>query len=161
MVQLTQHERINRTILACNMMPLYAPLILLGLPRNQHMHHLPTSDITRSSQDQIKLGINNTIAIIKWPQEAWFLPMTLAQHHEYTTTRYPRYHRDPYGDHNPTNTWPVILMAITTWPLHGPWSLWRSLPTYLTVIKHIILITVDSWCDLLSTWALIRGRGYW
>ena len=22
--------------------------------------------------------------------------------------------RDPYGDHNPTNTWPVILTAITT-----------------------------------------------
>ena len=46
--------------------------------------------------------------------------------------------RDPYGDHHLTNTW----------------------PTYLTVIKHIILITVDSWCDLFSTWALIRGRDY-
>ena len=41
------HEHINLTILACNMMTLYAPLILLGLPRNQHMHHLPTSYITR------------------------------------------------------------------------------------------------------------------
>ena len=65
MIQLTQHEHINPTILACNMMTLYAPLILLGLPRNHHMHHLPTSDITRSSQDQIKLGINNTVVIIK------------------------------------------------------------------------------------------------
>ena len=150
----------NLTILACNMMTLYAPLILLGLPRNQHMHHLPTSDITRSSQDQIKLGINNTVVISKWPQGAWSLPTTLAQHHEYTTTRYPRYHRDPYGDHNPTNTWPVILTAITTRPLNGPWSLRRSQPTYLIVIKHIILITVDSWCTLLSNWALIRGHGY-
>ena len=43
--------------------------------------------------------------------------------------------RDPYSDHNPTNTW----------------------PTYLTFVKHIIIITVDSWCDLLSSWALIAG----
>ena len=56
--------------------------------------------ITRASQDQIKLGKNNTVAISKWPQGAWSLPTTLAQHHEYTTTRYPRYHRDPFGDHN-------------------------------------------------------------
>ena len=27
--------------------------------------------------------------------------------------------RDPYDDHNPTNTWPVILTAITTRPIHG------------------------------------------
>ena len=46
-------------------MTLHAPLILLGLARNPLMHHLPTSDITRSSQDQIKLGINNTVVIIK------------------------------------------------------------------------------------------------
>ena len=65
MIQLTQHEHINPTILACNIMTLYAPFNLLGLPRNQLMHHLPTSDITQSSQDQIKLGINNTVAIIK------------------------------------------------------------------------------------------------
>ena len=76
-------------------MTLHAPFILFGLPRNHHMHHLPTSDITRSSQDQIKLGINNTVVIIKWPQGAWSLPTILAQHHEYPTTRYPRYH----GDH--------------------------------------------------------------
>ena len=94
------HEHINLTILACNMMTLYAPLILLGLPHNHHMHHLPTSDITRSSQDQIKLGINNTVVIIKWPQGAWSLPMILAQYHEYPTTRYPRYHGDHSGDHN-------------------------------------------------------------
>ena len=70
MIQLEQYEHINPTILACNMMTLYAPLILLGLPRNPHMHHLPTSDITRSSQDQIKLGMNNTVAISKGPQGA-------------------------------------------------------------------------------------------
>ena len=87
-------------ILACNMMTLHAPFILLGLLRNHHMHHLPTSDITQSSQDQIKLGINNTVVIIKWPQGAWSLAMILAQHHEYPTTRYPRYHGDHSGDHN-------------------------------------------------------------
>ena len=65
MIQLGPHENINLTILARNMMTLYAPLILLRLPHNQHMPHLPTADITRSSQDQIKLGINNTVAISK------------------------------------------------------------------------------------------------
>ena len=70
------------------------------LPRNQHMHHLPTSDITRSSQDQIKLGLKNTVAISKWPQGAWSLPTILAQHHKYPTTLYPRYHGDHSGDHN-------------------------------------------------------------
>ena len=162
LIQLSQHELINPTSLACNMMTLYAPLNLLGLPCNQLMHHLPTSDITRPSQDQIKLGINNTVAISKWPQGAWFLPMTLVQQHEYTSSRYPRYHRDPYGDHNPTNTWSqtVILKAITTRPTLGPSPFWRSQPTYLIVIKHIILITVDSWCDLLLTRALIRGGSY-
>ena len=43
------HEHINLMILACNMMTLHAPFILLGLPRKQHMYHLPTSDITQSS----------------------------------------------------------------------------------------------------------------
>ena len=65
MIQLSQHEHITPTILACNMMTLYAPLILLGLPRNHRMHHLPSLDIARSSQDPIKLGINNTVVIIK------------------------------------------------------------------------------------------------
>ena len=145
MIQLEQYEH-DMTILACNMMTLYAPFILLGLPRNHHMHHLPTSDITRSSQDQIKLGMNNTVVIIKWPQGAWSLPTTLAQHYKYTTSQYPRYHRDPYGDHNhdqhlvsnrdpygdhnPTNKWPVILTVITTRPLNGPWSLRRSQPDH-------------------------------
>ena len=64
MIQPEQYEH-DMTILACNMMTLHAPLIPLGLPGNRHMHHLPLSDITRSSQDQIKLGITNTIAIIK------------------------------------------------------------------------------------------------
>ena len=100
MIQLTWHEHINPTILACNMMTLYAPFILLGLPRNHHMHHLPTSDITQSPQDQIKLGINNTVVIVKWPQGAWSLPTILAKYHEYPTTRYPRYHGDHSGDHN-------------------------------------------------------------
>ena len=100
MIQLTQHEHINLTILACNMMTLHAPFIPLGLPRNHHMHHLPTSDMTWWSQDQIKLGINNTVVIIKWTQGEWSLPTILAQHHEYPTTRYPRYHGDHSGDHN-------------------------------------------------------------
>ena len=64
-ISLEQDEHINLMILACNMLTLHAPFILLGLPRNQHMHHLPTSDKKRSSQDQIKLGINNTVVIIK------------------------------------------------------------------------------------------------
>ena len=88
------HEHMNLTILACNMMTLYALFFLLGLLRNHHMHHLPTLDITRLSQYQIKLGINNTVVIIKLPQGAWSLPMILAQHHKYSTTRYPRYHGD-------------------------------------------------------------------
>ena len=124
-------------------------LTLRGLPRNHHMHHLPSSNITRSSQDQIKLGINNTIVTNTWPQGAWPLPMILAQRHEYMTTRYPRYHRDPYGDHNPTNTWPVILMAITTWPLNGPWSLWWSQPDHY--------MAVDPYDDHnpSTTWTMI------
>ena len=99
MIQQEQYEH-AMTILACNMMTLHAPLIPLGLPGNRHMHHLPPSDITQSSQDQIKLGIINTVAIIKRPQGAWSLPTILAQHHEYPTTRYPRYHHDLFGDHN-------------------------------------------------------------
>lgn len=39
-------------------------LTLLGLPCNQHMHNLTITDITWSSQDPIKLGINNTVVII-------------------------------------------------------------------------------------------------
>ena len=39
-------------------------LTLLGLPRNHHLHKLNITDITRSSQDPIKLGINNTVVII-------------------------------------------------------------------------------------------------
>ena len=58
-------EHINLMILACNMMTLHAQFILFGLPRNHHMHHLPTLYITRLSQDQIKLGIDNTVVIIK------------------------------------------------------------------------------------------------
>ena len=59
------HKHMNMMRLACNVMTLYALFILLGLLRNHHMYHLPTSDITRLSQDQIKLGINNTVVIIK------------------------------------------------------------------------------------------------
>ena len=76
-------------------------LFCFGLPRNHHMHHLPTSDITRSSRDQINLGINNTVVIFKGPQGAWYLPTILTQHHEYPTARYPQYHGDHSGDHNP------------------------------------------------------------
>ena len=69
MIQPEQYEH-DMTILAYNMMTLHAPLIPLGLPGNRHMHHLPTSDITRSSQNKIKLVMNNTIAIIKGPEGA-------------------------------------------------------------------------------------------
>ena len=129
-------------ILACNMMTLHAPFYLLGLPRNHHMHHLPSSDIIRSSQDQIKLGIKNTVVINKWPQGAWSLPTILAQHHEYTTTRYPRYHHDPCGDHNPTNTWPqpVILTVITTTT-----NIWLQ-----TVILTAITTTTNFWPMILT-----------
>ena len=121
-------------------MTLHAPFILLGLPRNHHMHHLPTSDITRSSQDQIKLGINNTVVIIKWPQGAWSLPMILAQHHEYPTTRYPRYHGDPLTITTNVNTWSqtVIFPAITTNLSH------RRIGV---VINQVIINTVDSRWD--------------
>ena len=139
MIQLEPHEHNNPTILACNMMTLHAPFILLRLPRNRHMHHLPTSDITRSSQDQAKLGINNTIVIVSWPQGAWLLPMTLAQIYNNSVSSIPpwslrrsqpdqHWARDPYDDDNPTNKWPVILTTITTRPINGPWSLRRSQP---------------------------------
>ena len=65
LILLEQDEHINLTILACNMMTIYALFILLGLLRSHHMHHLPTSDIIRLPQDKIKLGINNTVVIIK------------------------------------------------------------------------------------------------
>ena len=39
-------------------------LTLLGLHHNHHLHKLTIMDITRSSQDSIKLGINNTVVII-------------------------------------------------------------------------------------------------
>ena len=39
-------------------------LTLLGLHRNHHLHTLTITDITRSSHDPIKLGINNTVVII-------------------------------------------------------------------------------------------------
>ena len=146
MIQLSQHEHINPTILACNMMTLYAPLILLGLPRNQHMHHLPTSDITRSSQDQIKLGINNTVVIIKWPQGAWCLPTILAQHHEYPTTRYPRYH----GDHSRfTNG---TTLGSTGYLVTKRWSFTDHITNLShhqnrVVINQVIINTVDSRWD--------------
>ena len=39
-------------------------LTLLGLHRNHHPHKLTITDITQSSQDPIKPGINNTVVII-------------------------------------------------------------------------------------------------
>ena len=39
-------------------------LTLLGLPCDHHMHKLTITDTTRSSQDPIKLSINNTVEII-------------------------------------------------------------------------------------------------
>ena len=139
MIQLTQHERINPTILACNMMTLYAPLILLGLPRNHHMHYLPTSDITRSSQDQIKLGINNTVVIIKWPQGAWSSPTILAQHHEYPTTQSPRYHGDHSRITNGTTLGSMGYLVTKGWSFtdhkrNHSWFI--GLPRNQTVIIH-------------------------
>ena len=121
-------------------------LTLFGLPRNHHMHHLPTSDITRSSQDQIKLGINNTVVIIKWPQGAWSLPMILAQHHEYPTTRYPRYH----GDHSRITN--GTTLGSTGYLVTKRWSFTDHITNIShhrtgVVINHIIIITVDSQCD--------------
>ena len=49
-------------------------LTLLGLSRNQHLQKLTITDITRSSQDPIKLGINNTIVIIYDHKELDFYP---------------------------------------------------------------------------------------
>ena len=158
MIQLTQHEHINPTILACNMMTLYALFILLGLSRNHHTQHLPTSDITRSSQDQIKLGINNTVVISKWPQGAWPLPTTLVQHHEYTTTRYPRYH----GDHSRIIN--GTTLGSTAYLVTKRWSFRRSQPTYLIIelglslIKLLLILLTHGVTD--TNWAFIRGRGY-
>ena len=148
-------------ILACNMMTLHAPLILPGLPRSQLMHHLPTSDITRSSQDQIKLGINNTVAIIKWPQGAWSLPMILAQHHEYPTTRYPRYHGDHLMIMNGTTLGSTGYLVTKRWsfrwsqpwPTLGNkwWSFRRSQPTYLLIEPGLLLSTLLLLLLLLLT----------
>ena len=137
------HVHINLTILACNMMTLYALFILLGLLRNHHMHHLPSSDITRSSQDQIKLGINNTVVIIKWPQGAWSLPTILAQHHKYPTTGYPRYHDDHSRITNGTTLGSMGYLVTKRWSFMDHIS---NLSHHRTgvVIKHIIIITVDA-----------------
>ena len=132
--------------LSCNMMTLYAPLILLGLLRNHHMHHSPTSDITRSSYDQIKLGINNTVVIIKWPQGAWSLPMILAQHHEYPTTRYPRYHGDHSRITNGTTLGSTGYLITKQWSFHNHHQSFSHHRTRV-VIKHIIIIIVDPQCD--------------
>ena len=129
-------------------MTLYAPLILLGLPRNHHMHHLPTSDITRSSQDQIKLGINNTVVIIKWPQGAWSLPMILAQHHEYPTTRYPRYH----GDHSRITN--GTTLGSTGYLVTKRWSFRRSQPWPTLGLKRWSFRRSQPWLTLgLKRWS--------
>ena len=126
---------------------------------------------SRSSQDQIKLGINNTVVIIKWPQGAWCLPTILAQHHEYSTSRYPRYHGD-YLDHERNHSWfnglprnqTVIIPAITT--MTNTWSQTVIFPAITTNMKMVyppssyqqcnvhklvckIYLSVDPWCDLL------------
>ena len=140
-------------------MTLHAPFILLGLPRNHHMHHLPTSDITRSSQDQIKLGINNTVVIIKWPQGAWSLPTILAQYHEYPTTRYPRYHGDHSGDHNHdqhlvsngdlSGAHNHDQLLVSNIKMVYPPSSSQQCDVHNLVCK--INLNVDPWCDLLSS----------
>ena len=123
-----------------------------------YMHHLPTSDITRSSQDQIKLGINNTVVIIKWPQGAWSLPMIFTQHHEYPTTRYPRY----LGDHLMITN--GTTLGSTGYLITKQWSFRRSQPTYLIIETGLLLSTLllllltHSVTD--TNWALIHVHGY-
>ena len=140
MIQLTQDEHINPTILTCNMMTLYAPLILLGLPRNQHMHHLPTSDITRSSQDQIKLGINNIVVIITDHKELDLYPWFS---HNITSIQ-------QLGILDTTVIFLAIGTMTNTW---SPMVIFSAITTNLSpqrtgvVIKHIIINTIDSRCD--------------
>ena len=54
--------------------------------------------------------------------------LTGRDHFQTTNMIISKQTRDPYGDHNPTNTWPVILTAIANRWIAGPWSLRRSLP---------------------------------
>ena len=49
-------------------------LTLLGLSRNHHLPKLTITDITRSSQETIKLHINNTVVIIYDHKELDFYP---------------------------------------------------------------------------------------
>ena len=66
--------------------------------------------------------------------------MILAQHHEYPTTRYPRYHGDPLTITTNVNTWSqtVIFPAITTNLSHRRTGV---------VINQVIINTVDSRWD--------------
>ena len=127
-------------------------LTLLGLSRNHHIHQLTITDITRSSQDPIKNGINNVVVIITWPQGAWSLPTILAQHHEYPTTRYPRYHGDHLMITNGitlgstgylvTKRW--SFRRSQPWPTLGlkRWSFRRSQPTYLILEPGLLFSTL-------------------
>ena len=45
--------------------------------------------------------------------------LTGRDHFQTTNMIISKQTHDLYGDHNPTNTWPVILTAITTRPQNG------------------------------------------
>lgn len=114
---MTWHEHIILTILACNMMTLYAPFILLGLPRNQ-MVIPPAITIMTNTWSQTVILPAITTTPNTWPQTVILLAITTM-----------------------TNTWPqtVILPAITT-----NLSPHR---TMVVIKNIIIIITVDSQCD--------------
>ena len=64
--------------------------------------------------------------------------------------------RDPYDDHNPTNSWPVILTAITTWPILGP-----TQHDGLTAILSTKLVCkfIKYWPMVYPTFEQVRNRG--
>ena len=54
-----------------------------------------------------------------------------------TNIIWPKHTRDPYDDHHPTISWPVILTAITTRPTHGQLNTMTSLPSLVQFSVHI------------------------
>ena len=95
-------------ILACNMMTLYAPLILLGLPRNQTVIFPAIRTMTKT-----------------WPQTVIFPAITTM------TNTWPQTVILP-AITTMTNTWPqtVIFLAITTNHQNG-------LPaTIFSIVRH-------------------------
>lgn len=64
------------------------------LLRNNHTFQLTILGITQSHQDQIKLGMHNTVVINTWPQGAWSLPGITTRHQNVNQPWYPWYHFD-------------------------------------------------------------------